>query len=162
MWPRALWRRRQPEVHARIARPLARNGSDSTTSTSSTPTVPTHETPLDETAGALHHAVRSGTGALRRYLVVQRRGEPCRSRACSPGSARPLVIHQPSYSMLNRWIETEGLLDAAGELGFGVIGFTPLAQGMLTGKYLAGIPADSRAAADASLARGMLGDAKLE
>ena len=55
--------------------------------------------------------------------------------------------------MLNRWIETEGLLDAAGELGFGMIGFTPLAQGMLTGRYLDGIPADSRATADGSLDR---------
>ena len=64
--------------------------------------------------------------------------------------------------MLNRWIETEGLLDAAGELGFGVIGFTPLAQGMLTGRYLDGIPADSRAAADGSLDPGMLVEETLE
>ena len=57
----------------------------------------------------------------------------------------PLLIHQPSYSMLNRWIETEGLLDAVEELGVGVIGFTVLAQGLLTGKYLDGIPEGSRA-----------------
>ena len=58
----------------------------------------------------------------------------------------PLLIHQPSYSMLNRWIETEGLLEATAELGVGVIGFTALAQGLLTNRYLDGIPEDSRAA----------------
>src|SRR6195952_2173635 len=63
----------------------------------------------------------------------------------------PLLIHQPSYSLLNRWIETDGLLDAAADEGFGVIGFTALAQGVLTDKYLAGIPADSRAAENTSL-----------
>ena len=57
----------------------------------------------------------------------------------------PLLIHQPSYSMLNRWIETEGLLDAAAELEIGVIGFTALAQGLLTDRYLDGVPEDSRA-----------------
>jgi L-glyceraldehyde 3-phosphate reductase len=60
----------------------------------------------------------------------------------------PLLIHQPSYSMLNRWIETEGLLDAAAELGIGVIGFSALAQGLLTDRYLDGVPEDSRAARD--------------
>ena len=63
----------------------------------------------------------------------------------------PLLIHQPSYSMLNRWIETEGLLDAAAEVGAGVIGFTALAQGVLTGKYLDGIPEGSRATQGKSL-----------
>jgi L-glyceraldehyde 3-phosphate reductase len=73
----------------------------------------------------------------------------------------PLLIHQPSYSMLNRWIENEGLLDAAGELGIGVIGFTALAQGMLTGKYLDGIPAGSRATENSSLDRSMLSEEAL-
>jgi L-glyceraldehyde 3-phosphate reductase len=63
----------------------------------------------------------------------------------------PLLIHQPSYSMLNRWIETEGLLDAAASEGVGIIGFTALAQGLLTGKYLGGIPAGSRATQGKSL-----------
>jgi L-glyceraldehyde 3-phosphate reductase len=62
----------------------------------------------------------------------------------------PLLIHQPSYNMVNRWIENEGLLDVAKEEGFGVIGFTALAQGLLTGRYLDGIPTDSRAAQDTS------------
>ena len=58
----------------------------------------------------------------------------------------PLLNHQPSYSMINRWIESDGLLDTAAELGFGVIGFTALAQGLLTDRYLEGVPADSRVA----------------
>jgi L-glyceraldehyde 3-phosphate reductase len=60
----------------------------------------------------------------------------------------PLLIHQPSYSVLNRWIEREGLLDAADDLGVGVIGFTVLAQGLLTGRYLDGVPEGSRATKD--------------
>jgi len=122
---------------------------------------PDPETPVDETVGALHDAVRSGRA---RYVGISSYSAEA-SREIAGMLARlgtPLLIHQPSYSMLNRWIETEGLLDAAGELGFGVIGFTPLAQGMLTGRYLDGIPADSRAAADGSLDPGMLTDATLE
>ncbi|MEV6491448.1 aldo/keto reductase, partial [Actinoplanes sp. NPDC051633] len=71
----------------------------------------------------------------------------------------PLLIHQPSYSMLNRWIETEGLLDAAAEAGAGVIGFTALAQGLLTGKYLNGIPEGSRATQGKSLDPDTIDDA---
>ncbi|BFO18816.1 hypothetical protein SHKM778_52040 [Streptomyces sp. KM77-8] len=70
----------------------------------------------------------------------------------------PLLIHQPSYNMLNRWIETDGLLDVAQEEGFGIIGFTALAQGMLTGRYLDGVPRDSRAAAGKSFDTGWLTD----
>ncbi len=70
----------------------------------------------------------------------------------------PLLIHQPSYSMVNRWIETDGLLDAAQEEGFGVIGFTALAQGLLTGRYLDGVPADSRAAQGTSFDTGWLSE----
>jgi L-glyceraldehyde 3-phosphate reductase len=71
-----------------------------------------------------------------------------------------LLIHQPSYSMLNRWIEPD-LLDALGELGVGCIGFSPLAQGMLTNRYLNGVPADSRAARAGSLSTSMLTDENL-
>ena len=82
---------------------------------------PDPDTPLDETAGALHDAVRSGRA---RYVGISSYSAEA-SREIAGMLARlgtPLLIHQPSYSMLNRWIETEGLLDAAGELGFGVIG----------------------------------------
>jgi len=72
----------------------------------------------------------------------------------------PLLIHQPSYSMLNRWIE-DGLLDVLGELGVGCIVFSPLAQGMLTDKYLNGIPSDSRAAQHGSLSPDLLSDEAL-
>ena len=72
----------------------------------------------------------------------------------------PLLIHQPSYSMLNRWLEA-GLLDALEEVGAGAITFSPLAQGMLTNRYLDGIPTDSRAAADKSLFPSMLSDENL-
>src|SRR5207342_3806410 len=69
----------------------------------------------------------------------------------------PVLIHQPSYSMLNRWIE-ESLLDALGETGVGCIAFSPLAQGMLTNKYLGGIPEGSRASRDSSLSPDLLSD----
>ena len=74
----------------------------------------------------------------------------------------PLLIHQPSYSMVNRWIETEGLLDAAAELGIGVIGFTALAQGLLTDRYLDGIPEDSRAARGDTFDQTWLNDEMIE
>ncbi|MFJ3385463.1 MULTISPECIES: L-glyceraldehyde 3-phosphate reductase [unclassified Curtobacterium] len=107
-------------------------------------------TPLEETMGALHTAVQQGKAL---YVGISSYDAE-RSRQAVQilrDLGTPLLIHQPSYSMLNRWIETEGLLDAAGELGFGVIGFTALAQGLLTGKYLDGVPLDSRAAAGKSL-----------
>ncbi|MFQ6392835.1 L-glyceraldehyde 3-phosphate reductase [Nocardia sp. KC 131] len=101
-------------------------------------------TPLEETAAALNTAVRQG-----KALYVGISSYTAEDSAAMAKILRelgtPLLIHQPSYSMLNRWIETEGLLDAAAEEGFGVIGFTALAQGMLTSKYLDGIPAQSRA-----------------
>jgi len=74
----------------------------------------------------------------------------------------PLLIHQPSYSMLNRWIETEGLLDAAADEGFGVIGYTALAQGLLTSRYLDGVPEGSRAASGGSFDRSWLTDDLLD
>jgi L-glyceraldehyde 3-phosphate reductase len=104
-------------------------------------------TPLEETMGALDTAVRQGKAlyiGLSSYDAERTR----QAAAILRDLGTPLLIHQPSYSMLNRWIETEGLLDAAAELGIGVIGFTALAQGLLTNRYLDGIPEDSRAARD--------------
>lgn len=114
-------------------------------------------TPLEETMGALHTAVQQGKAL---YVGISSYDAE-RSRQAVEilrDLGTPLLIHQPSYSMLNRWIEDEGLLDAAGELGFGVIGFTALAQGLLTGRYLDGVPEDSRAAAGKSLDAGTLTD----
>ncbi|WP_395242794.1 L-glyceraldehyde 3-phosphate reductase [Agromyces sp. MMS24-K17] len=122
---------------------------------------PDPDTPLEETAAALDHAVRSGKAL---YVGISSYGaEDAREMArLLRELGTPLTIHQPSYSMLNRWIETDGLLDAAGELGFGVIGFTALAQGLLTGKYLGGVPGDSRAAAGKSLDADSVSDATRE
>ncbi|WP_072315018.1 L-glyceraldehyde 3-phosphate reductase [Agrococcus sp. Marseille-P2731] len=106
---------------------------------------PDPETPLEETMGALDHIVRTGR-ALYVGVSSYSADETRRAHEILASLGTPLTIHQPSYSMLNRWIETDGLLDTAGELGIGVIGFTALAQGLLTGKYLDGVPADSRAA----------------
>ncbi|MGJ4844927.1 L-glyceraldehyde 3-phosphate reductase [Leifsonia sp. Le1] len=111
---------------------------------------PDPSTPLEETMQALDTAVRSGKAL---YVGISSYGAEDARRAAEilRELGTPLLIHQPSYSMLNRWIENEGLLDAAGDAGFGVIGFTALAQGMLTDKYLNGIPDGSRAAAGSSL-----------
>jgi L-glyceraldehyde 3-phosphate reductase len=121
---------------------------------------PDPTTPLEETMGALDTAVRSGK-ALYVGISSYSADDTRRAAAILADLGTPLLIHQPSYSMLNRWIETEGLLDAAAELGVGVIGFTALAQGMLTGKYLEGIPAGSRAAEGSSLSSELLSDAAL-
>ncbi|MEV6601554.1 L-glyceraldehyde 3-phosphate reductase [Actinoplanes sp. NPDC051346] len=107
-------------------------------------------TPLEETASALDAAVRAGKAlyvGISSYDAEHTR----RMAALLRELGTPLLIHQPSYSMLNRWIETEGLLDAAAEVGAGVIGFTALAQGLLTGRYLNGIPEGSRATQGKSL-----------
>ncbi len=105
---------------------------------------PDHETPLEETLFALDTAVRSGKAL---YVGISSYDGAMTARAmelCARhGWVRP-VIHQPSYSMLDRWIERDLLL-VAGETGLGVIAFCPLAQGLLTGKYLGGVPEDSRA-----------------
>jgi L-glyceraldehyde 3-phosphate reductase len=116
-------------------------------------------TPLEETMGALDRAVRQGKAL---YVGISSYG-PQRTREAAAilrELGTPLLIHQPSYSMLNRWIE-EGLLDALEEVGAGCIAFSPLAQGLLTSRYLDGIPADSRAAQDKSLDPGMLTDQTL-
>jgi len=104
-------------------------------------------TPLEETMGALDTAVRQGKAlyvGISSYDAERTR----QAAAILEDLGTPLLIHQPSYSILNRWIEREGLLDAAGELGVGVIGFTVLAQGLLTGRYLDGVPEGSRATKD--------------
>ena len=113
------------------------------------------ETPLEETMGALDTAVRQGKAlyvGISSYSAEKTR----EASAILDRLGTPLLIHQPSYSMINRWIEEEGLLDALGELGVGCIAFSPLAQGMLTDKYLNGIPKNSRAARPASLSPTLL------
>ncbi|MFE8015759.1 L-glyceraldehyde 3-phosphate reductase [Streptomyces antibioticus] len=114
-------------------------------------------TPLEETMTALDTAVRQGKAlyvGISSYDAERTR----QAAAILRDLGTPLLIHQPSYNMLNRWIETEGLLDVAEEEGFGVIGFTALAQGLLTGRYLDGVPKDSRAAQDKSFDTGWLTD----
>ena len=112
-------------------------------------------TPLEETMGALDTAVRQGKAlyvGISSYDAERTR----QAAAILRDLGTPLLIHQPSYNMFNRWIETEGLLDVAQEEGFGVIGFTALAQGLLTGRYLDGVPGDSRAARGDSFDRSWL------
>jgi L-glyceraldehyde 3-phosphate reductase len=118
------------------------------------------ETPLEETMGALAAAVRAGK-ALYVGISSYSPEKTEQAEAILRELGTPLLIHQPSYSMLNRWIE-DGLLDALGKLGVGCITFSPLAQGMLTDKYLDGIPAESRAARDESLSPRLLTDEALE
>ncbi len=112
------------------------------------------DTPLEETMGALDHAVRSGK-ALYAGISSYSPEKTREAYELLRGLGTPLLIHQPSYSLLNRWIEPE-LLDTLGELGVGCICFSPLAQGMLTDKYLNGIPEGSRAAANTSLSPDLL------
>jgi len=117
------------------------------------------ETPLEETMGALDTAVRQGKAlyvGISSYSAAKTR----EAHAILRELGTPLVINQPSYSMLNRWIEPE-LLDALGELGIGCIVFSPLAQGMLTDKYLNGIPEGSRASRHGSLSPNLLNDQSL-
>ncbi len=117
------------------------------------------ETPLEETMGALDRAVRAGKAlyaGISSYSAEQTR----EAAAILGGLGTPLLIHQPSYSMLNRWIEPD-LLDALGELGVGCICFSPLAQGMLTSKYLDGIPEGSRASRPSSLSPDLISEEAL-
>ena len=117
------------------------------------------ETPLEETMGALDTAVRLGKAL---YVGVSSySAEKTRAAAETLRElGTPLLIHQPSYSMLNRWIEPE-LLDLLGEEGIGCIVFSPLAQGMLSDKYLDGIPEGSRASRSATLAPNLIDDEAL-
>jgi L-glyceraldehyde 3-phosphate reductase len=106
---------------------------------------PDPETPIEETMQALDHIVRSGKAlyvGLSNYNAEQTR----RALKVLRALGTPCLIHQPSYSMLNRWIEDDGLLKVLGDEGIGCIVFSPLHQGLLTDKYLKGIPSDSRAA----------------
>jgi L-glyceraldehyde 3-phosphate reductase len=121
---------------------------------------PDPDTPLEETMGALHTAVQQGKA---RYVGISSYS-PSRTIEAARILAdlgTPLLIHQPSYSMMNRWIES-GLLDALQEVGAGAITFSPLAQGLLTDRYLGGVPADSRAAAGKTLFPEMLSDENLD
>jgi L-glyceraldehyde 3-phosphate reductase len=117
------------------------------------------DTPLEETMGALHTAVASGKAL---YAGISSYSPERTREAASILAAMgtPLLIHQPSYSMFNRWIEDD-LLDTLGELGVGCIAFSPLAQGLLTNRYLGGIPRDSRAAQNGSMQSGMVNDETL-
>lgn len=121
-------------------------------------------TPLEETMAALDTAVRSGRAlyvGISSYSAQRTREAVAIARELK----LPLVIHQPSYSMLNRWVEDatagESLLDALGDTGLGCIAFSPLAQGMLTNKYLHGVPAGSRASQGKSLSPDLLTDTAL-
>jgi L-glyceraldehyde 3-phosphate reductase len=107
------------------------------------------DTPLDETMGALDSAVRSGK-ALYAGISSYSAERTVEAASILRQLGTPLLIHQPSYSMLNRWIEG-GLLDVLEQAGVGCIAFSPLAQGVLTGKYLGGVPSGSRASQDGSL-----------
>ncbi|WP_417806527.1 L-glyceraldehyde 3-phosphate reductase [Thioclava sp.] len=113
------------------------------------------DTPLEETMGALEHIWRSGRAL---YIGIssynsQRTRE---AAAILRDMGVPLLIHQPSYNMLNRWVERDGLTDTLDDLGVGSIAFTPLAQGLLTKKYLGGIPEGSRASQGKSLDRDVI------
>jgi L-glyceraldehyde 3-phosphate reductase len=124
---------------------------------------PDPDTPLEETMGALDQAVRSGK-ALYAGISSYSASLTRKAAAIMRELGTPLLIHQPSYSILNRWVEQgePSLLETAADEGMGVIAFSPLAQGLLTDRYLGGIPADSRAAADKSLSKGMLGEGNLK
>ena len=121
---------------------------------------PDPTTPLEETMGALHSAVQAGK-ALYAGISSYSPQDTARAAAILADLGTPLLIHQPSYSLLNRWIETEGLLDTLESVGAGCIAFSPLAQGMLTGKYLDGIPEGSRASQGKSLSTDLLTDEAL-
>jgi L-glyceraldehyde 3-phosphate reductase len=108
------------------------------------------DTPLEETMGALDYIVRSGR-ALYAGLSSYNAETTQRAAAILKELGTPCLIHQPSYNILNRWVETDGLKGTLRDLGIGSIAFIPLAQGLLTNKYLNGIPAGSRAAQDKSL-----------
>jgi L-glyceraldehyde 3-phosphate reductase len=117
------------------------------------------DTPLEETMGALHTAVQQGKA---RYVGISSYSAERTAEAIAilRDMGTPLLIHQPNYSMFNRWIEN-GLLDVLGDAGVGCIPFSPLAQGLLTNKYLDGIPEGSRASQGKSVSSSMLSDENL-
>jgi L-glyceraldehyde 3-phosphate reductase len=121
---------------------------------------PTLDVPLEETMGALVQAVRQGKAL---YVGISSYS-PERTREAAQilkSQGVPLLIHQPSYSMLNRWVEKE-LLGTLEELGVGCIAFSPLAQGLLTNKYLNGVPENSRAKAEGSFQKDFLSEGNLK
>src|SRR5580692_1947582 len=118
------------------------------------------DTPLEETMGALHTAVQSGR-ALYAGISSYSAERTAQAAAIMRELGTPLLIHQPSYSMLNRWIE-QGLLDVLAREGIGCIAFSPLAQGLLTGKYLNGLPEGSRATQNGSLSANQLTEQTLD
>ena len=118
------------------------------------------DTPLEETMGALDHIVRSGR-ALYVGISSYSSEKTREAAAILDDLGTPCLIHQPSYNMLNRWVESDGLKQTLHELGIGSIAFTPLAQGMLTSKYLNGAPEGSRATQGKSLLDGFLNDTSL-
>ena len=121
---------------------------------------PSIDVPLEETMGALAHAVHQGKAL---YVGISSYS-PERTRAAAQilkSEGVQLLIHQPSYSMLNRWIE-DGLLDTLDELGVGCIAFSPLAQGLLSDKYLKGVPKNSRATTEGSFSKEFLSDENLK
>ncbi|SIT76681.1 L-glyceraldehyde 3-phosphate reductase [Yoonia rosea] len=118
------------------------------------------DTPLEETMGALDHIVRSGR-ALYAGISSYNSQRTREAVAILKDLGTPCLIHQPSYNLLNRWVEHDGLLDTLDELGVGSIAFTPLAQGILTSKYLGGIPEGSRATQGKSLLDGMINESSL-
>ena len=117
------------------------------------------DTPLEESLGALHSAVQQGKAL---YIGISSYSDRRTREAVAilKSLGTPLLIHQPSYSLLNRWIEG-GLLDVLGAEGVGCIAFSPLAQGLLTDRYLKGIPEGSRASLNGSLSPAMLGEENL-
>ena len=119
------------------------------------------DTPIEETVGALVSAVHQGKAL---YVGISSyNSQRTREAAALLAEAKvPLLIHQPSYSMLNRWIEEDHLLDTLAEVGAGCIAFSPLAQGLLTDRYLRGVPEDSRVATGGALNAGQLTDDRLD
>lgn len=127
---------------------------------------PDPDTPLEETLYALRDIVASGKAL---YVGISSYGPELTAEAADfmAEEGCPLIIHQPSYSIVNRWVEEPGedgesLLRSAADNGLGVIAFSPLAQGLLTNRYLDGVPADSRAAAQKTLSGEMLSEENLE
>ncbi len=118
------------------------------------------DTPLEETMSALATAVAQGKAL---YAGISSYSSARTAEAAGLLAARgvPLLIHQPSYSMVNRWIEDDHLLDTLDDVGAGCIAFSPLAQGLLTDRYLDGIPADSRVATGGAMDRDMITDERL-
>jgi L-glyceraldehyde 3-phosphate reductase len=118
------------------------------------------DTPLEETLGALDTAVRSGR-ALYAGISSYSAHKTAEAAAILREMGTPLLIHQPSYSMINRWIEDQGLLDTLVEVGAGCIAFSPLAQGLLTDRYLHGVPEDSRVATGGAMSGDFLTEQNL-